>query len=72
MDNALERAVERCLACQASVEEYQSPITANKDTGQAMELPVCRTLGAHTGGCHILVVMDGLTCYPGAIVVKGM
>ena len=49
MDNALERAVERCLACQASVEEYQSPITANKDTGQAMELPVCRTLGAHTG-----------------------
>ena len=49
MDNALERAVERCLACQASVEEYQSPITANNDTGQAMELPVCRTLGAHTG-----------------------
>ena len=72
MDRAVERAVERCLPCQASVDTHtRDPLKPSR----APEEPWSRLYADHWGptrdGKHILVIIDGLTRYPEAIVVRG-
>ena len=72
MDKAVERAVSRCLPCQASVESHHRdplhPTTAPEEPWSCLYTD---HWGPTQEGNHILVIIDGLTRYPEVVVVKG-
>ena len=72
MDRAIERRVETCMPCQASVNSTdRDPLKPTK----APEEPWSSLYADHWGptqdGLHLLVVIDGLTRYPEVAIVKG-
>ena len=72
MDRLVERIVEQCLPCQASVDIH--PRDPLKPT-PAPEEPWMKTFCDHWGPTydkkHILVILDALTRYPEVITVQG-
>ena len=72
MDKMVERRVAACLPCQAATESHhRDPLKPNPAPAEPWFRVYCDHWGPTQFGDHILVVMDGLTRYPEAVVVRG-
>ena len=72
MDKMVDRHVATCLPCQAATESHHSdPLKPNPAPSEPWFPVYCNQWGPTQFGDHILVVMDGLTRYPEAVVVQG-
>ena len=68
----VERRVAACLPCQAATESHhRDPLKPNPAPAEPWFRVYCDHWGPTQFGDHILVVMDGLTRYPEAVVVRG-
>ena len=72
MDKMVERRVAACLPCQAATESHhRDPLKPNPAPAEPWFRVYCDHWGPTQFGDHILIVMDGLTRYPEAVVVRG-